>query len=388
MKKLTHEEFVRMVYEIYGDKYEVVSTYTRACDYVSLKCKECKTVFPRIANQVTSKKSVCCPVCDSKKITNVVIKGVTDLWTTRPDVAELLADKEIGHLYRENSDYETEFICPHCHLSSNKNIKNVTSGGFSCPFCSDNISYPNKFMAHFLRETNIRFRAEYTISPYLYRYDFYFELNNKKYVVELDGAYGHGEIDTQSKTIEQQIFEDNEKDRIAQEHDHIMIRLDCKYKNIDNRFDYIKQSFNSSLLNTLFNYDDNLLKSIDKKCLKSILVEVAEKWNDGMHSYDEFEKTFGISRPVARRYLKRACEINLINLNYEDLLKEVRLASNKKLATTKGKRVRCNETGEEFYSLSEAERQTGFNLRNYFSKKYKYCGKLPDGTKLTWSYVT
>lgn len=386
---ITHDNFVQNVYNIYGDKYAIVSKYTRANKYVDIQCNRCNTIFSRKANSVTSRKSICCPLCDSKKVSNIVIKNINDLWTVRPDVANLLVDKEEGYLYRENSEYETDFICPYCNLISTKKIKNVSAKGFNCPFCNDYISYPNKFMANFLRDMNVVFKSEYVIKPYLYRYDFYFEFNNKQYVVELDGAYGHGEFDTKNKNVSQQIFDDEEKDRIAKENGFIMIRIDCKYKNLCSRFNYIKQAFNSSLLKEIFIYNDDLLVQIDRKCEKSIIVEMSEKWNQGVCSYEEFEKIFGINRPGIRRYLKRACEVGLINIDYEILLNQIRLSSNKKLAITKGQKIKCNETGEEFYSIAEAERQTGFCIRNYlYRKNSKYCGKLSDGTKLTWSFVT
>ena len=386
---ITHDNFVQKVHDIYGDKYTVVSKYTKTNEYVDIRCNICNTIFSRIANGVTSRKSTCCPICNSKKVSNKIIKNFNDLWTIRPDVAKLLVNKEEGCLYRENSDYNTDFICPYCNLISTKNIKNVSAKGFSCPFCNDNISYPNKFMAHFLREMNVIFQSEYVIKPYLYRYDFYFEFNSKKYVVELDGAYGHGEVNTKNKNIDEQIFDDMEKDRIAKEYGFIMIRIDCKYKDMCSRFNYLKQNFNSSLLKEMFTYTDDLLIQIDKKCEKSIIVEISEKWNQGVCSYEKFEEIFGINRPGIRRYLKRACDIGLINIDYKKLLNQIRLSSNKKLAITKGQKIKCNETGEEFYSIAEAERFTGFCIRNYlYRKNSKYCGKLPDGTKLTWSFMT
>ncbi len=47
----------------------------------------------------------------------------------------------------------------------------------------------------------------------------------------------------------------------------------------------------------------------------------------------------------------------------------------------------CNETGEVFTSFAEAQRKYYCVLSNYFKVNAKYSGKLPDGTKLTWTKI-
>lgn len=53
------------------------------------------------------------------------------------------------------------------------------------------------------------------------------------------------------------------------------------------------------------------------------------------------------------------------------------------------KAVRCIETGIVYYSINEAERQTGISNKSICrvcKGQRSYTGKLPDGTKLHWEY--
>ena len=119
--------------------------------------------------------------------------GETDLWTTRPDIAQLLVDPEDGYLYSQFSHKKIKFLCPICKNQFLQDLNHVSQRGLSCPNCSDNISFPNKFMREILLSLNVDFEPEYSpiwIKPK--RYDFYFEHNNKKYIIEMDGGLGHG----------------------------------------------------------------------------------------------------------------------------------------------------------------------------------------------------
>ena len=139
------------------------------------------------------------------------------------------------------------------------------------------------------------------------------------------------------------------------------------------------------MLNDLFNLNDIDYEEINKQSLVSVIKLISDAWNSGVHSYDELINMFKIKHEGIRRYLKNGCELELIHDSYEDLLKIIRLASNKKLQKTKGCQVICNETGETFISILEAQRKTGAkNIIRCLRGINKYFGKLEDGTKLTW----
>ncbi len=62
-----------------------------------------------------------------------------------------------------------------------------------------------------------------------------------------------------------------------------------------------------------------------------------------------------------------------------------------KIAKATSKPVRCIETGIVYSSALEAKRQIGADnsmIHRYLKGKASYAGKLPDGTKLHWEYVS
>ena len=61
-----------------------------------------------------------------------------------------------------------------------------------------------------------------------YSYDNYFEVNNKKYIVEMDGGLGHGKRTYKSsKKDTNGIKRDIIKDNLAKEHNIEIIRVEC-----------------------------------------------------------------------------------------------------------------------------------------------------------------
>lgn len=93
MNKLTQEEFEKQVINKYHGKYSVIGKYIKWDVPIKLRCNSCGYVFERTPNNITAKnRSICCPSCESNKVSNVVVQGVNDLWTTDPEIAQYLED--------------------------------------------------------------------------------------------------------------------------------------------------------------------------------------------------------------------------------------------------------------------------------------------------------
>jgi predicted RNA-binding Zn-ribbon protein involved in translation (DUF1610 family) len=91
----------------------------------------------------------CCGICSN----NRVLVGYNDIGTTNPYIASLFSNKEDAYNYVELSNQEIEFICPDCGSRSNQIIAKVVKGNrVLCPYCSDGISYPNKFIYNCLMQ--------------------------------------------------------------------------------------------------------------------------------------------------------------------------------------------------------------------------------------------
>lgn len=225
-----------------------------------------------------------CPVCGH----TMILVGYNDLWTTHPNIACLLENPDEGYKLSKGSTKKTNWKCNICgRIKKNISVYQVVSNnGISCPYCSDGISYPNKLMFNLLRELNIKFKNEYTPDflkeqGYLYRYDFYFELNNKKYIIEMDGGLGHGKKDINGIQDTTGIKRDNIKDLLAKDNKIDVIRIDCDYKNINNRFLYIKKAIINSRLNNLFDLKNVNWKKIAGKSENKLFKQILDMYNEG-----------------------------------------------------------------------------------------------------------
>lgn len=241
-----------------------------------------------------------CPVCSNK----AVLKGVNDMWTTNPKLAKLLANSEDGYKYTRCSGKTVDWICPNCgSIIKNKQIRNVLFQGLSCKFCSDGISYPNKVLSNLFLQLDIALITEYSpnwIKPK--RFDGFFVLNNKKYIVEMDGALGHGnKIHSKSKmTVEESKELDNYKDKMAEKHSIEVIRIDCQISDIN----YIKNNIICSKLNDLFNLSNIDWNKVHIDSLKTNVIEVCKLWDLNNSVTDIFNKLH-ISRTAIRSYIRK-----------------------------------------------------------------------------------
>ena len=388
-KRLTQEDFVQKVKEKYNDKYEVVSEYIDARTQVKIKHKSCGTIFSRTPNNITAKsKNVYCPVCDGYSSKKPLV-GINDLWTSHPEIAKMLKNPEDGNRCSYGTHEKMDFICKYCGEIVNESVYQVVKDNrVTCKFCSDGVRYPNRFMANLLKILNVEFITEYKIKPYPYKFDFCFMVDQHHYIVEMDGGIGHGNKTYDGKNDCIGAKTDLIKDNICYDNNIESIRIDCNYE-YHNRFEYIKQSILNSKLNTLFNFKDIDFNYVDRLSCSSLIMDIANYWNSGVKSYEELSKLTTLCRHTIRQYLKDACEKGFINTSYDEVLKEIRLYSNKKIASTKGVKLMCDQTKEIFYSIAFAEKQTGArNIKKFFNGERTYAGKLPDGTKLTWTKLS
>lgn len=203
-------------------------------------------------------------------------------------------------------------ICIYCGRIKNNQIqiKNIyNSHSISCS-CSDGIKYPNKFAYNLLEQLDIKFTSEYSpdwIKPK--RYDFYFELNHKKYILEMDGGLGHGNGDNplsgQSSKESQSI--DDYKDEQAKIHGIEVIRIDCN----PSEFEYIKQNvLKDERLNKLFDLNKINWTKVEEFALSNLVKVTCEyKRNNPELTTTEIMNLMNKGRTTIIRYLKRGTEL-------------------------------------------------------------------------------
>lgn len=185
-----------------------------------------------------------CPVCSQKS----TIIGFNDVASTNPELKMFFANPDDMYKYPRTSKAKVEVVCPNCKTRKYMIVDELVKRGYvTCDKCSDNISYPNKF-AHELFSQLIKQYSyyEYEYSPDWannYLYDNYIELiNGDKIIVEMDGAFHYNDCNRDIKNIR---HNDLEKDILCKSHNITMIRIDCNYKRIQQRFSYIKEKYSS-----------------------------------------------------------------------------------------------------------------------------------------------
>lgn len=275
-----------------------------------------------------------CPVCSNRK----VVKGINDVATTHPDIAKLFENAEDAYTTSYSTAKKFKFKCPTCGHIKTDSTNHINYFGFSCPACSDGISYPNKFMAKLLSYLHIDFLREVKFDWCRYpcfidknktdygSYDFVIPQN--KLIVEMDGGLGHGKriMDTISHnrrkiSLEETIYRDEMKNILAIENGYDIIRIGCDYSsNIQERFDSVVNSIKNSKFARIFNLDDVDFEQIDRFCLtNSYIGDIAILWNQGL-STKQIEHEMKLSSTTVNRYLKICKRLNLCDYDQKTSL--------------------------------------------------------------------
>ena len=331
-----------------------------------------------------------CPVCSGLQ----VCVGFNDIWTTNPDLGNLLANPDDGFKYMQNSNKHTDFKCPVCgYICKDKSINQVNRDmDVRCPICKDGISYPNKFIFNSLLQ--IKDKLDFLDREYRPKwckfelkekirtgvYDIYFGINNKEYIIEMDGGF-HEKLHSKEKyyTLEDIKYIDSMKDKLAIEHNIEMIRIDCSYDYHD-RYKYILRNILNSKLSEILPLELIDFEEANIKSQKSLLVEACNLWNNGYAAH-EIMLELNIGKWLVSSYLKQGQKYNLCN-NYS--------AQNSTIRSS-GTKVTCVNTGISYSTIAEPSK-----IYNIDDKGILNCcrgndfsaGKdLNTGEKLFWMYT-
>ena len=308
-----------------------------------------------------------CPICSGIKI-NI---GFNDMWTTNPKLAELLLYKEDGYKYTQCSEKKVWWKCPCCSEHIYKKISYVNKRGIVCNKCSDNISFPNRFMYNVLFQLNVDFETEYMLNGANYRYDFYIERYNL--IIEMQGRQHYDGWNSKRITKEEiQENDKNKKDFALDNGISIYIEIDARESNKN----YISNSILSSELVNYFNFDVLDWNRCLIDSIKSFVGITAQYYNNGF-SVDEISKTMKMSKTSIYRWLKIGTDLKMCNW----------IPSNGFLYDEKP--VILINTLQTYPSISKASSSTNQNLQNISdvcNHKRKYCGIL-DNHPMIWMFL-
>ena len=133
----------------------------------------------------------------------------------------------------------------------------------------------------------------------------------------MDGCLGHGVRDYKgNKDIDGKEI-DILKEEKAKENGYKVVRIDCKYREVDNRFDYIKTSVINSELITLLKIDIDSIdwESISCDCENSYVYKACELYNNGTRRTKEIADYLDLTSATIISYLKRGTKYGWCNYN-------------------------------------------------------------------------
>ena len=242
-----------------------------------------------------------CEVCLGK----VVIKGINDIATTRPEIVKFLKNKEDAFKYTGKSSKPIDFVCDICGKDFSI-APNSFCFSFPCE-CYSSDSYPNRLIQEVFNRLKIPYIRELRKCHFAwcekYRYDLYFELENKAYIVEMDGWFHKDE----------QLKIDKLKDELAKENGVKVIRIDCNYDKTENRLSYIKDNLlysELSLIIDLSNIDWNIIN--EKILNNNITKKVCDLRNQG-YTNKKIAKILDVSTSIVDSHIKIGKNNNLLN---------------------------------------------------------------------------
>lgn len=271
------------------------------------KCKCLKDGYEYVVLEVHLKKGNGCPVCAGKRI----LIGYNDLATTNSEIIKYLLNKEDGNKYIKGSYKSIWAVCPHCGYKKFIKVRElVYNGGLLCPKCSDGLSYPNKFAYNVfeqLHEQYVSYSSEYSPDwAGRMRYDNYIVLKDgQELVVEMDGGFHYNEYGKRAAK------NDVVKDALAKEHGIQVIRINCFYNQITDRFRLIRDNFISDL-KQYFDLSNIDWESANNSGVSNKLIEVVNYYNENpfvpMH---QIVNHFNLSNCTIRNYLVTGEELGL-----------------------------------------------------------------------------
>lgn len=313
-RRLTQEEFLKRLKE-QDIKIKPLDSYIKTSEKIRWQCDKYENhIWLATPNNVLKENGTGCPYCSGNK----VLKGFNDLWTTHPEIANCLVDKNIGYQISYSGHIKQDFICPKCGcLIKNVMVRDAVRYNIVCPCCSDGVSYPERFISNVLRQLQIHYKHDSAFDwSKNKRYDFY--IKDLSLIIEAHGEQ-HYRIDKQwgNSILDQQTNDEYKKAlAISNDIEHYVV-LDCRESNAD----FIKTSIFNSELIKLFD-----LSIIDwQKCAadscKSNVVIACDLWNSGTHSTKEISNIMCLTRTTVISYLNKGSKYGICNYDGKEQMR-------------------------------------------------------------------
>ena len=100
-------EFKEDVYNLWSDEYIVIGEYIGDKKKIEILHAKCKCKFMVTPNNFLCKHSTC-PICANR----IIIKGINDVATTNPFIADYMLNEEDKYKYSKNSNKKSRLEMP------------------------------------------------------------------------------------------------------------------------------------------------------------------------------------------------------------------------------------------------------------------------------------
>lgn len=288
--------------------------------YYKIRCNKCGFDSSKYYSAVTDeykeeywisyyslKNNYGCPCC--KNI--AIVEGLNDISTTHKWMEKYFTNKNDAKHYSYCSNRKKSMTCPYCGEIKKYQIYNLYTYGYLPCICSDGVSIPNKIAYYTFN--SIKGKIDYYEREYSpewakpFRYDNYLEIDNKKYIIEMDGGLGHGirEYKTNKKDVKG-LKNDIIKEKLAKENNIILFRVDC---NSCSPYDYKTMLYRlvSIIKENIFYDIDNFINEefIMKKSLSNLIIDVCYYKNNNQNfTNNEIASIFNLHKDTVKKYLK------------------------------------------------------------------------------------
>ena len=307
----TNEQFLKEVAEKGNPNIEILEPYKNSSHFIKVRCKKNLSHVWNMKPQVILEGGGC-PYCSHKKIS---VDGSNSLAVDRPDLLQYFLNEADAFKYSTYSNKKLYFKCPNCGKTKTKKmiIGNLSKRGFSCEFCGDNISKPNKFIREVARQLlEIKEIDDYQLeySPEWagnFRYDCYIKKDNLNILIEMDGEQHKMDKGFYSNGVKER---DQIKNQLAKENNYTLIRIDCE----DTSYSNLKKMLLDKI--NLFNLNKINWEKVKESLQINLMKQICEEYKKHEHIFlKEMSDAFHLDKGTIVKILKEGTKLGLCDYN-------------------------------------------------------------------------
>ena len=300
---------------------------------------------------------ICCSSCNSM----VVVPDINSIVATEPWMIPFFqGGYDEAKKYRRTFTKKINPVCPDCGIVSNTKtaIYNIYKHKkMSCKHCGDGISYPERFLHSLLFVLNIEYISQFSKVNVEwcenYRYDFYFEYKNIKYIIEVHGEQHYSDAKGNWDNVERIQINDKNKYVLAIKNDikdENYIVIDCRKSD----FNYIKTNILKSNLSKIFDLENIDWLKVEEMTLKNMVKLVCNLYNEGLTNIEITKKT-GLCDVSVRNYLKKGNIIGWCSYDsreyHKSISKPISVYKDGVLLNTYSSIAKLCKTSEQTYGI-------------------------------------